>query len=53
MKECIIFFISACVLILFVAGMSSRSNREDYYLADYDKLENCDCARLYLKNEYS
>jgi len=49
MKECIIFFISAIVLILLVSN--SYSIIEGYYLADYDKMENCDCARLYLKNE--
>ena len=49
MKECIIFFISALALILLVS--KSYFITEGYYLADYDKMENCDCARLYLKNE--
>ncbi len=49
MKDCIVFFISACFLILFISYMSS--SKENYYLGDYDKIENCECARQYLKNE--
>lgn len=49
MKECLIFFISACILILYVYKASS--NREDYYLADYDKIPSCECSKMFLTQD--
>lgn len=46
MKECLIFFTAACVLVFYVHTLSS--SRENYYLADYDKIPNCECSRVYL-----
>lgn len=45
MKECLIFFTSALVLMLIVYKTSMR---EDYYLADYDKIPSCECSKLFL-----